>query len=126
MILLVGRHHTLQNLQRACCIGLVNGYLLDVRRHLLVGLDILGEAVNARCAEQLQTTLRQLVLQEGRAAEQRPLLVEQLVYLLDDEHGIGQCLNLVDDILEAVFHLALVLRVAAQHGSVQLVGNGTA
>ena len=93
-------------------IGFVNGNLLDIRGHLLVGFYILGETVDAGGAEQLQASLRQLVFQKGGTAEQCTLLIEQLVNLLNDQHGILQCLHLIDNTFEAVFHLAFVLGIA--------------
>ena len=121
---LVGWHDALEDAQGDGRVGLVDGDLLDIRGHLLVCLDVLRISVDARCAEQLQTAFAQFVLQERRAAEEGALLVEQFVDLLDDQHGVGQCLHLVDDILEAVFHFALVLGVATQGGRVEFVGDG--
>ena len=70
MILLIGGDGTLQDAQRQVGGGLLDGDLLQLGGHLLVGLDVLREAVDARGGEQLQTTLRQLVLQDRRSAEQ--------------------------------------------------------
>ena len=125
MILLVGGQGTLQDAQRQVGCRLLNGDLLELRGHLLVSLDILREAVDARGGEQLQTALRQLVLQDGRSAKQRSLLVEQLVDRLDDKHGIGHVLDLSDHVLEAVLHLTLILGVTTQGSSVEFVGHGS-
>ena len=94
-------------------VGLLDGNLLKVRHHLLVGLNVLGIAVDARCAEQLQVAFLKLVLQYGRGAEQCALLVEELVDALNHEHGILQLANLGGHALHAVVHLALILGVGA-------------
>ena len=123
MILLIGRDGTLQDAQRQVGSRLLDGDLLQLGGHFLVGLDVLREAVDARGGEQLQTTLRQLVLQDRRSAEQRALLVEQLVDRLDDEHGIRQVLHFGDHVLEAVLYLTLVLGVTTEGGGIELISH---
>ena len=49
------------------------------------------------------------------------MFVKELVDLLDDQHGIRHLLHLVDDALEAVFHLTFVLRITAQSSGLQLI-----
>ena len=126
MILLVGGDGTLQDAQRQVGRGFLHSDLLQLRGHLLVSLDILRIAVDARGGEQLQTTFAQFVLQDGRSAEQRALLVEQLVDRFDDQHSVRQVLHLRDHILEAVLHLTLILGVATEGSGVQLIGHSPA
>ena len=122
VVLLVGRHDALEDLHRLVRRRLVDGYLFEVRDHLLVGLDVFGVAVYAGSRYKLEPALAELALEDGGSAVEGALLVEELVYAFDDENGVGKLLDLCYDALEAVLDLALVLGVAAEGGDVKLPG----
>ena len=123
VIRFIGGHDALEDLHRLVGGRLLYRYLLEVGDHFLVGLDILGVAVDTGRCQQLQLTFAQLILEDGGGAVKRALLVEELVDALDDEDGILESFHLSDDTLEAVFDLALVLGVAAKGGHIQLIGH---
>ena len=86
-----------------------------------VALDVLAVLVQRRGADRLQLAACERRLQDvggvdrafGRAG------ADQHVQLVDEQHAVAGVLDLFDDLLEALFELAAVLRAGDQRADVQ-------
>ena len=121
---LIGGQGALQDAQGQFGIGLFHHDSFQLRHYFLVSFYILGVAVDGGGAQQGKPSLADFLLQDGRGAVQGALLVEELVYLLDDEDDVSFGLDFFQQLLEAVFHLSFVGGVGGQGGVVQFVGLG--
>ena len=125
MILLISGQRTLQDLQAEISRRLLHGQFLQLPDDLLIGLYVLGITIDARCAEQLQRPSCQLLLQNGGATIKRSLLIEEFIDTLNHQHGCATAPLLThrtDDLLEPIFHLALILRIRSERDQIQLIG----
>ena len=101
--------------------GLLDQHGLETALQGRVALDVLAVLVQRGGADALQLAARQGRLEDvggvdrafgGAGADQR-------VQLVDEEHAVAGALNLLDDLLEALFELAAVLGAGDERADVQ-------
>ena len=120
VVLLVGRTHALEDLDRLFDGRLFHQDRLEAPLQRRVAFDVLAILVQRRRADALQLAARQRRLQDvgrvhaaaGRAG------ADQHVHLVDEQDGVGVG-DFFDDLLEALFELAAIHRARHQRADVE-------